>query len=49
MRDRRRLDDDLDREITGWVDELAARYEADGMPADARGGAPSSKPAASRR
>src|SRR6059058_6139104 len=34
LRNRRRLDDDLDREILAWVDELAARYEADGMPAD---------------
>ena len=30
IRDRDRLDGDLHRELADWVDELAARYEADG-------------------
>jgi len=28
-----RRDDDLDRELGDWVEELAARYEAEGVPA----------------
>jgi len=27
-----RRDDDLDRELGDWVEELAARYEAEGVP-----------------
>src|SRR5690349_4784566 len=37
VRERDALDAELDRELTDWVDELAARYEAAGAaPEDAR-------------
>ena len=35
IRHRDRLDADLDRELSDWVEELAARYEADGATPDA--------------